>query len=325
MGVEHVRPEAMVPTVQALVTGGAGFIGSQVVDGLVAAGHEVVVVDDLSTGRPENVPPGVDLIEADVTDSAGIDRAFAMTRPNLVFHLAAQIDVRGSVADPAFDAGVNVVGTATVLEAARVAGAGRFVFASTGGGLYGEADALPTTEDAPLRPLSPYGVGKAAAESYVRFFTREEGMSTISLRMANVYGPRQNPHGEAGVIALFCGAKLDARRPTLFGDGLQTRDFLYVDDAVAALLLAAVSRASGSFNVGTGRETALLDLVQKLGLEATFEPARHGEVRRSCLDASHAQRTLGWQPVVDLDEGLTRTVAAADQRGAIRSSPGTTR
>ena len=228
----------------------------------------------------------------------------------MVFHLAAQVDVRKSVADPAFDARVNVAGTAAVLEAARVSGARRVLLASTGGALYGEDVPLPTPEDSPLAPFSPYGASKAAAETYLALYTRLFGLSTMALRFGNVYGPRQDPHGEAGVIAIFAGAAVEGRTVTIYGDGAQTRDYVYVGDVVAGFLAAAGSDATGAVNIGTGVETAVLDLVTAIGVPAEHKPARTGEVARSCLDVERADDVLDWRAQVPLGEGLERTLAA---------------
>jgi UDP-glucose 4-epimerase len=310
---------------RTLVTGGAGFIGSNLVDALLARGDEVVVVDDLSTGRRENLAEALDagavLRELDVIDGAALHALMERERPEVVFHLAAQIDVRRSVADPGFDARVNVEGTVNVLEAARAAGARRVVYSSTGGAIYGEADAIPTPEDAAIRPLAPYGQAKHAGEGYLALAASLHGLSTIALRYANVYGPRQDPLGEGGVIAIFCGCLASGAQATIFGDGRQTRDFVFVADIVAANLLAAESTATGAVNIGSGVETSVLELadaMRALGGEAPFSPrfadARAGEVRRSCLDATRARELLGWAPRVDLHEGLRRTLAhvAAD-------------
>jgi UDP-glucose 4-epimerase len=304
-----------------LVTGGAGFIGSNLVDALVAGDERVVVVDDLSTGRRENLDGALErgavLHERDVADAGALRELMAAERPHTVFHLAAQIDVRRSVADPAADARANVEGTINVLAAAHAAGVRRVVYSATGGAVYGEADVVPTPEDAPARPLAPYGQSKLAGEGYCALFTRLHGLSTVALRYANVYGPRQDPLGEGGVIAIFCGCFADDRVPTIYGDGSQTRDYVYVGDVVDANLRAAAGTASGSFNVGTGVETSVLDLVEcfrALDGGAGFAPvhaaARAGEVQRSCLDASRAADALGWKPRVALTEGLRRTLAA---------------
>ncbi len=306
---------------KALVTGGAGFIGSNLVDALVARGDEVVVLDDLSTGRIENLngalAVGARLVEGSITDPAVVEALVGEFRPDAIFHLAAQIDVRKSAADPAFDAAVNVIGTINVLEAARRHEVGRFVFSSTGGAIYGDVETIPTPEDTVPVPEAPYGQAKFAAEGYLKLYSIMHGMSTVSLRYGNVYGPRQDPLGEAGVIAIFCGRLLAEERPTVFGDGTQTRDYLHVDDVVAANLAAGDSDLTGSFNVGTGRETSVLDLVEALAPHAgadftpVFEPARPGELARSALDASAAREAFGWEASVELGPGMEATLAWA--------------
>jgi UDP-glucose 4-epimerase len=299
--------------VRALVTGGAGFIGSNLVDALLARGDEVVVVDDLSTGRRANLPDDVALREVDVRDADALTPLCALVRPEVVFHLAAQIDVRRAVADPAFDARINVEGTINVLAAAAASGAGRVVLSSTGGAIYGDADVVPTPEDAPERPLAPYGQAKLAAEGYCGLWTRLYGLSTVALRYANVYGPRQDPLGEGGVVAIFCGLAREGRTATVFGDGRQTRDFTYVADVVDANLLAAVSDVTEPINIGTGVETSVLELAAALaGLEYEHAPARAGEVERSCLDPARAAERLGWRAATDLAAGLERTLAWLD-------------
>jgi UDP-glucose 4-epimerase len=295
---------------RALVTGGAGFIGSHLVDALLAQGATVAVVDDLSSGSRERVPEGSALHVASIAEPGSLAPIFAAERPEVVFHLAAQVDVRSSVADPFRDALANVAGTASVLEAARRAGARRVLLASTGGALYGDTELLPTPESAPLEPFSPYGASKAAAESYCALYTRLHGLSTLALRFGNVYGPRQDPHGEAGVIAIFAGAVVGRRPVTIFGDGSQTRDYVYVGDVVAGFLAAAGAAATGAVNIGTGIETSVLELVRALGVEPEFAPSRTGEVARSCLDVARAAESLGWQARVPLAEGLERTVAS---------------
>ncbi len=306
---------------RCLVTGGAGFIGSNLVDALIARGDEVTVLDDLSTGKLENLrgaqEAGGSLERADVADAGRVAAIFAATEPEVVFHLAAQIDVRRSVADPARDATVNVLGTLAVLEAARIAGTRRVVFSSTGGGLYGDADVLPTPEDHPIHPLAPYGQSKLAAEGYCALYTRLFGLSTVALRYGNVYGPRQDAHGEAGVVAIFCGQRIERRQPTVFGDGSQTRDWVEVSDVVSANLLAAAAPVLGPVNIGHGRELSVLDLLA--GLEevgdggaapARFAPERPGEVQRSCLDVTRAERELGWSAQVELRDGLRAVLAS---------------
>ena len=305
---------------KSLVTGGAGFIGSNLVDALLARGDEALVVDDLSTGRLENLDgalaAGATLAKLDIRDGAALGELAAKARPDVVFHLAAQIDVRKSIADPAFDASINVGGTANVLEAARGAGAGRVVFVSTGGAIYGEGEGgeLPLGEDAPVEPLSAYGQSKFAAEGYLALYERLHGLSGVSLRLGNVYGPRQDPLGEAGVIAIFCGRLRAGERPTVFGDGRQTRDYIYVGDVVAAALAASESKASGPINIGTGHETNVLELARLLGelegaeFEPELAPARTGEVQRISIDPGRAERELGWSAKVGLDEGLRLTL-----------------
>jgi UDP-glucose 4-epimerase len=302
--------------VRALVTGGAGFIGSNLVDALLARGDQVSILDDFSTGRHVNLEgalsDGARLFEGSVADPDRAAVVLTAERPDVVYHLAAQIDVRRAVEDPAFDAKVNVVGTAILLEAARRARVGRFVLASTGGAIYGEADEIPTAENAVPRPLSPYAASKWSAEGYVSLYERLHGLSTFSLRLANVYGPRQDPKGEAGVIAIYCGAAVDGRPATVFGDGLQTRDFVYVGDVVDAFIAAGASDASGYCNIGTGEETTVLQLAEALALEPRFEDERAGEVRRSCLDPTAASGVLGWRARTPLKQGLEQTLAAAN-------------
>jgi len=300
------------------VTGGAGFIGSHVVDALLGRGDEVTVVDDLSTGRRENLEQGLaagaTLEEGDIRDAAWLADVTERVQAEAMFHLAAQIDVRKSVADPAFDARINVEGTINVLEAARRADVGRVVFSSTGGAIYGEADNLPAAEDTEGRPLAPYGTAKYAAEVYSGLFERLHGLSVAAVRYGNVYGPRQDPLGEAGVIAIFCGKLEAGETATIFGDGTQTRDYIYVSDVVDATLAAGGSDAGGAFNVGTGVETSVLDIVEALraesgaNLEVEHAPERPGEVQRSVLDTARAQRELGWRAQVDLREGMRRTL-----------------
>jgi UDP-glucose 4-epimerase len=303
---------------RAVVTGGAGFIGSNLVDALVERGDEVTIVDDISTGKRENVEQaiaaGAKLVEADIRDQGALVEIFGDAQPEVVFHFAAQIDVRKSVADVAWDAGINVVGTINVLEAAKASGAGRVINSSTGGAIYGEGRILPAPEDHPAEPEAAYGQSKLAAEGYLELYRRLYGLSTVSLRYGNVYGPRQDPLGEAGVIAIFCGKLIEGGRPLIFGDGEQTRDYTYVGDVVAANLAAANSDAGGAFNIGLGIQTSVLDLVRELGeisgkpFEAEHKPERPGEVRHIALDASRAKSELGWEPEVQLREGLQRTL-----------------
>jgi UDP-glucose 4-epimerase len=304
-----------------LVTGGAGFIGSNLVDALVARGDQVTVIDTLVTGKRANLAGalenGATLQTVDVRDAEAVGAVFAAAQPELVFHLAAQIDVRHSVDNPVDDAQTNVLGSINVLEAARAHGARRVVNTSTGGGLYGDADVLPTPEDSPIRPLAPYGQSKLGAEGYCALYTRLHGLSTISLRYGNVYGPRQDVHGEAGVVAIFCGHLIDGTAPTVFGDGGQTRDWVDVSDVVRANLLAADSAITGPVNIGHGQETSVLALIEALNdispdrplPPVQRSPERPGEVRRSCLDVTRARDELGWEATVSLRDGL-RTILA---------------
>ncbi len=304
------------------MTGGAGFIGSHVVDALLERGDEVVVVDDLSTGRRENltaaITRGAELVEGDIRDAALVSAALERGRPEVVFHLAAQIDVRRSVTDPVFDLSVNVGGTVNLLEAARDAGSPRFVFASTGGAIYGEGAGLdlPLDETAACHPDAPYGQSKLAAEGYASLYGRLYGLSATSLRLGNVYGPRQDPLGEAGVVAIFCGALLSERTPRVFGDGHQTRDYIYVGDVVEAFLAAAAADSNGTYNVGTGVETSVLELGELIAeacdrrFEPEMAPARPGEVQRIAIDSRRAATELGWRARTALAEGLRETAAS---------------
>ena len=293
---------------RAVVTGGAGFIGSHVVEALLARGDEVHVVDDLSSGKRENVPAAATLHELDVREP--LERLFDEVRPESVFHLAAQADVRVSVERPDFDAGVNVIGTIRVLEGARRSGA-RIVFASTGGAIYGEC-ARPAREEDPRLPLAPYGTSKLAGEEYLATYNRLYGTGHVALRLGNVFGPRQDPHGEAGVVAIFLRRLARGETCRIFGDGEQTRDYVFVGDVVRAGL-AATERDGGVFNIGTATETSVVDLyaacldVAGSTSPAEFAPARHGELQRSVLDASLAARELGWRPETTLADGLRTT------------------
>ena len=303
---------------RALVTGGAGFVGSNLVDARIVGGCDVTVLDDLSTGREANltgaVASGAELVTCDVFDAAAVRSAFEAANPDTVFHLAAQAQVSDSVADPDRDARVNVLGTISVLEAARLSGVERLVYVSTGGAMYGEAGVYPTPETALIRPESPYGASKFAAESYVSMYTDLHGLSTYTLRLANVYGPRQIPHSEGGVVAIFCERALLGKMSHINGDGEQTRDFVEVSDVVSALLAAGNSRVHGACNIGSGLETSINELVAAIdglvdgGLEVDYRPARGGEVRRSVLDPSLALEDLGWQPTVALGDGLRGTL-----------------
>jgi UDP-glucose 4-epimerase len=304
---------------KTLVTGGAGFIGSNLVDALIDRGDEVTAVDDLSTGKESNLEPalggGARLVELDIRDAEAVAECMEQASPEVIFHLAAQIDVRKSVAHPANDARINVEGTINLLRAATRAGVSRFVNTSTGGAIYGEGQILPAPEDHPVAPEAPYGLSKFCAENYCEVFTRLHGLSTVSLRYGNVYGPRQDPLGEAGVIAIFCGKLLEGERPTIFGDGKQTRDYVFVGDVVRANLDAARSQAGGPLNIGRGEPASVLDIVAALarhepGFEAEHAPARPGEVQHIYLDCSRAQTEFGWRAEVGLEDGLERTLAS---------------
>jgi UDP-glucose 4-epimerase len=293
---------------RAIVTGGAGFIGSHVVDALLERGDEVHVLDDLSTGKRERVAEGARLHVADIRAP---DEVFDAVRPDAVLHLAAQADVRASVERPDHDADVNILGTLRVLEAARRHGA-RIVFSSSGGAVYGECDG-PASETAERRPLAPYGTSKLCGEEYLATWNRLYGTSHVSLRLSNVYGPRQEPHGEAGVVAIFMGLLTKGGTPNIYGDGSQTRDYVYVLDVVRAMLAALGRDAGGVFNIGTGAETSVLELYEAVqqvtgsGREAELAPPRLGELQRSVLDISLAEGALGWRPQHSLDDGLRET------------------
>ena len=305
----------------ALVTGGAGFIGSNLADALVADGVRCHVVDDLSSGREVQAPPEAELHVLDIRAMEPLGGLVERVRPEVIYHLAAQVDVRKAIADPAFDADVNVGGTVAVLEAAQRVGA-RVCFASTGGAGYGEYEGLPvpSPETSEVRPLAHYGMSKMAAEGYCGLYGRLYGLPTVVLRLCNVYGPRQDPHGEAGVVAIFCGKLLDGERPKVFGDGLQTRDYGYVGDVVAAFQAAAAGPAGETVNVGTGVETTVLDLLEGLGYEGEPElaTARPGELQRSALDCAKAERLWGWRAEMPLADGLGRTYRSVE---ADRAAP----
>lgn len=298
-----------------LVTGGAGFIGSHVVDGYIDLGHEVVIVDDLSTGRKEFINPKAKFYQVDIRDKDKIEKIFKIEKPQILNHHAAQISVRVSVDDPNFDAQVNIIGLLNLLESAKKNKVKKIIFASSGGAVYGEAKKIPTPEDyQPLNPISPYGVSKLASEYYLNFYHKTYGIEYFALRYANVYGPRQNPHGEAGVVAIFSLKLLKGENPIINGDGLQTRDYVYVGDVVEANKLALHSSVVGAFNIGTSQETSVLEIFKNLkeiigsGLKAKHGPEKTGEQKRSCLDCELAKKVLGWSAKVNLKEGLVQTV-----------------
>lgn len=316
---------------RALVTGGAGFIGSHVADLFLDEGYEVEVVDDLSTGNRSNVPEKSVLHEVSVA-SAEMREIILRGRFDVVVHLAAQIDVRKSVADPVFDATTNIIGTLNILDAIRESGRRtRIAFTSTGGAIYGDFNTPPNVETFPKDPESPYAISKLAAEYYLAYYGRVHGLEHVSLRFGNVYGPRQDPHGEAGVVAIFCTRILQGKPLTIFGDGLQTRDYVYVGDVARAVFLAATRElpAAGkvdarAFNVGTGIGTSVIDMARLLkeaagsSAETVFAPRRPGEQQESFLDASKARTQLGWEPVVTLSEGLAKTFAWSESQHAVQ-------
>jgi len=297
-----------------LVTGGAGFIGSHVAEAYLAAGHEVAIVDDLSRGRRENVPAAARFYQGDICDRDFIEHVFARERPEVVNHHAAQMDVRRGVAEPAFDATVNILGSLALLEASVRHGVQRFIYASTAGAIYGEPERLPVAEDYPVNPISPYGISKHTVEHYLFAWHRLYGLPYVVLRYGNVYGPRQSSKGEAGVFAIFFERMLAGLRPVIYGDGSKLRDYVYIDDVVRANLLA-LDRGTGEiFNIATGVATSDYEVFcqvrQALGLdgvEPDYAPRRPGEVERIVLDIGRARQRLGWQPEVPLEEGTRRT------------------
>lgn len=299
---------------KVVVTGGAGFIGSHIVDVLVRAGHQVAVIDNLSTGDRKNLAPGVVLHELDIRSREARELLMNL-RPELVVHAAAQISVRLSMEDPAFDADVNVVGLVNLLQAFMKAPMPQFIFLSTGGAIYGEQTEFPATESHRIQPTSIYGHAKRVGESYLEFWAREFGLRFCALRLANVYGPRQSPHGEAGVVAIFLKRLFEGKVPVINGSGEQTRDFVYVEDVADAVLRVFEKGVTGTFNIGTARETSVNELYQELtaaagcSVTAQHAPAKAGEQMRSCIDPTLAKRTFGWSATRSLEEGLTLTAA----------------
>ncbi len=298
-----------------IVTGGAGFIGSHVVDRFLDLGHEVAIIDNLVTGRRENLNPKAEFSEVDITDEAGVAAAFQSFRPEVVSHHAAQIDVRRGVAEPVYDANINIIGGIRVVQAAMAAGVGKFIYASTGGAVYGNPEYLPCDEKHPAQPISPYGISKHTLEHYLYLYGILEGLNYTTLRYANVFGPRQNPKGEAGVNAIFTGLMLKGETPTIFGAGDKTRDYVFVSDVAEANVLA-LDRGQGEIiNIGTGIETTDQEvydaIAEAVGFDqpANYSPERKGEVRHIALNCDRAREVLGWTPRVSFREGVARTVA----------------
>lgn len=314
-------------TGRALVSGGAGFIGSHVAELYLAEGYEVEIIDNLASGNRQNLPAAAIFHEVDIT-SPEAARIVQEGRFDVVSHLAAQIDVRKSVLDPAYDASVNIAGSLNLLEAVRASGAGaRFIFSSTGGAIYGDFVPVPTVEEMPKDPESPYGIAKLSVEYYMGYYARLHGVDTVALRYSNVYGPRQNPHGEAGVVAIFCHRILRGETMTVFGDGTQTRDYVFVEDVARANLAAARAALppmrqvdTRSYNIGTARETTVLQLAESLkssaGSNTTvhFAPPRPGEQQRSAVNIDKAARELGWRPRMAIDDGLRATFTSFAER-----------
>lgn len=296
-----------------LVTGGAGFIGSHLVEALIAEGNQVAVIDNLSSGNVAYLPGAVELLEGTVLDADVVHSHFMRFRPEMVAHMAAQKSVSYSVQNPIYDAQENIVGSLNILESARRTECKRMVFASTGGALYGETDQLPTSEGHPTYPESPYGVAKLAVEHYLHCYSQIHGLPTAILRMANVYGPRQDPRGEAGVVAIFCNRALESRGVTIFGDGEQTRDYVFVEDVAEAFMRAMHHASPLNVNIATAVETSVNELVRAIEgiaghpVPVTYEPGRPGEIRRSCLSWDKAKAVLGWSPTTDLATGLQKT------------------
>jgi UDP-glucose 4-epimerase len=303
-----------MPSLNILVTGGAGFIASHIVDAYLEAGHRVTVVDDLSTGRERNLNPRASFHRMDIRDAASVAALFERSKFDVMNHHAAQMDVRKSVADPVFDASVNLQGVLTLLQQCVRTGVRKVIFASTGGAIYGEQDHFPADESHPTRPISPYGVAKLSTEHYLFYYRTVFGLEYVALRYANVYGPRQNPEGEAGVVAIFCRKLLAGEVPTINGEGKQTRDYVFVGDVVRANLLALGIQGSNTFNIGTGKETDVNELFRMLReltgqtCEERHGEAKKGEQLRSVLTAAKIHAATGWKPSVPLREGLARTV-----------------
>jgi UDP-glucose 4-epimerase len=300
---------------KCLVAGGAGFIGSHLADNLIKSGHEVIIVDNFSTGRKENINPRAIFEEIDITDFLKIKEFLLKVKPEAVFHLAAQIDVRKSDEDPIFDAQNNILASFNLIKAAHQSGVKKIIFSSTGGAIYGDTENRPTDEKETEWPLSPYGIAKLAVDKFLNYYYQTRELNFVSLRYANVYGPRQNPHGEAGVVAIFINKMLENNQPIINGDGKQTRDYIYVDDVVAANILALENfQKSGIYNVGTGREIDVNYLFNEINrhfggkFEEEHGPAKQGEQRTSCLSFEKIKNVLGWEPKINFEEGIKKTI-----------------
>lgn len=297
-----------------IVTGGAGFIGSNIVNRFIDLGHEVAIIDNISTGRRCNIDPRADFFEADLRDREGLQRVFDAFKPQIVDHHAAQIDVRKAVDDPVYDATVNVLGGINIIQAAMAVGVEKFIYASTGGAVYGNPETIPCTEEHRIRPISPYGLTKHTVEHYLELYGIIEGLKYTVLRYANVFGPRQDPKGEAGVNAIFTGLMLEGKTPTIFGKGDKTRDYVYVGDVVEANVLALEKGEGEIINIGTGIQTSDQEVFDAIAAATGFEgkplyaEERKGEVRHIAIDNSKARRVLGWEPKVSFREGARLTV-----------------
>ena len=305
---------------KCLVAGGAGFIGSHLADNLIKSGHEVIIVDNFSTGRKENINPRAIFEEIDITDFLKIKEFLLKVKPEAVFHLAAQIDVRKSDEDPIFDAQNNILASFNLIKAAHQSGVKKIIFSSTGGAIYGDTENRPTDEKETEWPLSPYGIAKLAVDKFLNYYYQTRELNFVSLRYANVYGPRQNPHGEAGVVAIFINKMLENNQPIINGDGKQTRDYIYVDDVVAANILALENfQKSGIYNVGTGREIDVNYLFNEINrhfggkFEEEHGPAKQGEQRTSCLSFEKIKNVLGWEPKINFEEGIKKTIEEWDK------------
>jgi len=299
---------------RVLVTGGAGFIGSNVVDRYIAEGHQVSIIDNLSTGRPQNINPQATFYEVDITDREAVEDACDREKPQVINHHAAQMDVRKSVADPGFDAGTNIIGSLYLIEAGLKSGCEKIIYISSGGAIYGEPDSIPANEDCSIHPISHYGVSKFTVEKYLWLYNYNDGLKYTVLRYANVYGPRQRPDGEAGVTAIFSGMMLRGQQPTIFGPGDNTRDYVFVRDVVQANVLALTGGDNEALNIGTGVQTSDQQVYDTIAAATGFDSppiygeARKGDIKHTALDCSKAKRVLGWEPGYNFAEGVAQAV-----------------